>query len=636
MDPVERVVADNALAPELLYRKVSFVRPKQADAVSAASPFRSFADRVRSREEWKFFSVLPRASPGITAAWWVLIVARGALPALFTVTVAATVTAVDQDRSPHGPLIAAGLVFVTVQLLGPLHAQVGANLGERLSCWLHDRLLVATTGPPGVTHLESRELTDRLTGARDFDLGIAGPPMHLSLGIIAGGLVEVVAGLGQAAVLAAYAWWAPLLVGGAWASTHWLLRESSVWGDRDDGEVLDARRQAEYAYRQAVDSPAAKELRLFGLSDWTVARFTRSRRRLVDLRWQATQLRRKPLGRTILVLVAANGLLLWSLAHDAVAGSVGIGEVVLFAQATAGVSTLAFGGLSWALPPAAHSVAAVLALETEMAEAGRLTTGERSADALPRTALRFRQVGFTYPGADRPVLDGLDLTIEAGTSLAVVGLNGAGKTTLAKLVCGLYEPTRGAVEADGVDLRELDVRSWRRRVTAVFQDFVHYEMPLRVNVAPLGAPDETIEAALFDAGDAGVADLDTILARGYDDGTELSGGQWQRVAVARALCAVRQGAAVVVLDEPTAQLDVRGEAEIFDRILGATRGCTTLLISHRFSTVRHADRICVLEAGRVAELGTHDELMALVDGRYRRMFDLQASRFVAEEPDVVG
>jgi ATP-binding cassette, subfamily B, bacterial len=280
----------------------------------------------------------------------------------------------------------------------------------------------------------------------------------------------------------------------------------------------------------------------------------------------------------------------------------------------------------------------VLALEEEMAAAGQLAStgqlaaGERDAAGRPRTAVCFRQVGFTYPAAGRAVLDGLDLSIEAGTSLAVVGLNGAGKTTLAKLVCGLYEPTRGAVEVDGIDLREFDPGEWRRRVTAVFQDFVRYEMPLRVNVAPLGAPDEMIAAALADAGASQVAELDTLLGSGYADGTDLSGGQWQRVAVARALCAVRQGAGVIVLDEPTAQPDVRGEAEIFQRILNATRGCTTLLISHRFSTVRHADRICVLEGGRVAELGTHDELMAL-GGRYRRMFDLQASRFVEGEAE---
>jgi ABC-type multidrug transport system fused ATPase/permease subunit len=155
---------------------------------------------------------------------------------------------------------------------------------------------------------------------------------------------------------------------------------------------------------------------------------------------------------------------------------------------------------------------------------------------------------------------------------------------------------------------------------------------MRDNVAPSGARDEAIEDALKEAGAEHLARLDTILARGYEGGTELSGGQWQRVALARALCAVHMGAGVVLLDEPTAQLDVRGEAEIFQRLLSATRRCTTILISHRFSTVRHADRICVLEGGRVIELGTHDELMARA-GRYRTMFDLQAQRFGAEDEE---
>ena len=144
-----------------------------------------------------------------------------------------------------------------------------------------------------------------------------------------------------------------------------------------------------------------------------------------------------------------------------------------------------------------------------------------------------------------------------------------------------------------------------------------------------------MRAALTDAGAANLAELDTILARGYEGGTDLSGGQWQRVALRRALCAVRTGAGIVLLDEPTAQLDVRGEAEIFDRILAATRHATTILISHRFSTVRHADRICVLEQGRVVELGTHDELMA-AGGRYWTMFDLQASRFGADGDEEEG
>jgi ABC-type multidrug transport system fused ATPase/permease subunit len=313
-------------------------------------------------------------------------------------------------------------------------------------------------------------------------------------------------------------------------------------------------------------------------------------------------------------------------------GRIELDRLVVFAQAAIGASLIAFGGLNWALDGAAAPVAAVLRLEPAMGPAGALVSGERAADAMPATEIRFRNVSFAYPRVDQPVLEGFDLAIPAGSSLAIVGQNGAGKTTLAKLLCRLYDPVSGGIEVDGVDLRELEIESWRTRVTAVFQDFIRFELPLRDNVAPHGAPDDVILAALEEAGASALADLETPLARGYPGGTDLSGGQWQRVALARALCAVRQGAGLVLLDEPTAQLDVRGEAEIFDRILAATRHATTILISHRFSTVRHADRICVLEQGRVIELGTHDELMA-EGGRYRTMFELQAQRFGASTDD---
>ncbi len=270
-----------------------------------------------------------------------------------------------------------------------------------------------------------------------------------------------------------------------------------------------------------------------------------------------------------------------------------------------------------------------------MGPAGALvapTKPPRWADGMPAREIRFRGLTFAYPRSGRPVLEGFDLAVPAGSSLAIVGQNGAGKTTLAKLLCRLYDPQGGAIEVDGVDLRDLDLPGWRARVAAVFQDFIRFELPLRDNVAPAGAPDDVVLAALAEAGAGGLAALDTPLARGYQGGTELSGGQWQRIALARALCAVRLGAGLVLLDEPTAQLDVRGEAEIFDRILAATRQATTILISHRFSTVRHADRICVLEQGRVIELGTHHELMA-ERGRYRTMFELQAKRFGATEDE---
>ncbi|HTM25715.1 MAG TPA: ABC transporter ATP-binding protein [Vicinamibacterales bacterium] len=588
--------------------------------------------RWRARQEWIFFGVLPRADRPLAWLWWVVLILRGVLPAVFAIAMGTLVGAVQRGGSLAAPLALAGTVFVLLQILTPIHQAVSANLGDRAAAWLYDRLTDACVRPPGMGHLEDPKLTSDLTVARDFDLGMTGPPLSISMDFIAGGLVEMVGGLASAAVLAAYAWWAPILLGGAWLATHWLLRESAVWRDRNTQEVRGAQRDADYAYRLAVDPPASKELRLFGLADWTIDRFVERRMRLHALQYAATRLRERPLAWSVALVIGANLVVFWSLASAVSNGTLSLGRLVVFAQSAIGASTIAFGGLNWVLDGSAAPVAAVMRLEAAMAPAGALPSGRRRADGVPRREIRFRALTFGYPGGP-PVLDAFDLSIPAGSSLAIVGQNGAGKTTLAKLLCRLYDPASGSIEVDGVDLREFDLASWRSRVAAVFQDFIRLELPLRDNVAPAGAPDQIVRAALDEAGAAALADLDTVLARGYDGGTDLSGGQWQRVALARALCAVKLGAGVVLLDEPTAQLDVRGESEIFDRVLAATRHCTTVLISHRFSTVRHADRICVLEHGRVIELGTHDELMAR-NGRYRTMFDLQAQRFnIADEEE---
>ncbi|MBA2354501.1 MAG: ABC transporter ATP-binding protein [Acidobacteria bacterium] len=596
-------------------------------------------ERLTARKEWQFFSVLPRAAPGLAAAWWTVLVLRGLLPAAFAIAMGALVGAVQRGDSLSTSLAVAGTVFVLLQVLNPVHQAISANLGDRTAAWLYDRLTEACVRPLGVRHLEDPTLTSDLTVAREFDLGMTGPPLSMAIDFIANGLVLMIVGVASSLILAGFAWWAPLILAGAWLATHWLLRESAIWRDRNTAEVRGAQRDADYAYRLAVDAPASKELRLFGLADWTIERFIARRTRLYQLQHAATRLRERPVIWSMLLVTSANVLVFWRLASAAAAGALDLGEVVVYLQSAIGVSALAFGGFSWAIDGASAPVAAVLRLEPAMRPLGELRSGPRSATGTPRHEIRLCDVSFTYPSGDATspsatprVLDHVDLTIPAGSSLAIVGLNGAGKTTIAKLLCRFYDPQHGAIEVDGVDLREFDLESWRSRITAVFQDFIRLELPLRDNVAPAGAPDAVVHAALASAGATDLAALDTVLARGYDGGTDLSGGQWQRVALARALASVTLGAGVVLLDEPTAQLDVRGEAEIFERLLAATRHCTTILISHRFSTVRRADRICVLEHGCVSELGTHDQLMAL-GGRYRTMFDLQARRFAATDDD---
>src|SRR5215469_15962125 len=219
----------------------------------------SMWDHLKKRAEWKFFGVLPKADRSLAIAWWTALW----LPAVFAIAMGVLVGAVERGSGLLTPLVAVGVVFVLLQTLPSLHQAVSANLGSRTAAWLYDQLTIACVEPPGMGHLEDSRLTADLTMARDFDLGISGPPLNIAMDFIASGLVEMVGGILSAAVLAAYRWWAPLLLAGAWLSTHWLLRESGVWRDRNTDEVREAQRHADYAYRLAVDPPAAKELRLF-------------------------------------------------------------------------------------------------------------------------------------------------------------------------------------------------------------------------------------------------------------------------------------------------------------------------------------------------------------------------------------
>src|SRR5689334_8759143 len=305
--------------------------------------------RLRARKEWSFAGVLFKADATLATVWWTLLILRGLLPALFALAMGALVGAVERHEPLIIPLAVVGLVFVLLQVLTPIHQATGANLGSRTSAWLYDRLTAACVAPPGMGHLENPALTSDLTMARDFDLGITGPPMSISMDFIAGGLVEMIGGLASAAVLAAYSWWAPCLLAVAWLATHWLLRESAVWKDRNTEEVRDAQRHADYTYRLAVEAPAAKELRLFGLSDWVVERFRQRRRRLFDLRWEATRLRERPMIWSLLLVLAANVAVFWSLGAAGADGALPLGRLVTFASAAVSTSMIAFGGLSWAL-----------------------------------------------------------------------------------------------------------------------------------------------------------------------------------------------------------------------------------------------------------------------------------------------
>ena len=341
--------------------------------------------------------------------------------------------------------------------------------------------------------------------------------------------------------------------------------------------------------------------------------------------------------RTQGMLAGAHVAVFAYLGHAATSGRIGLGTFTAAVAATLGLTSLTTTSHEDdAVDFGMASLDAVARIEARAATPTSQPRGTAPAEGLPARCIRFEDVTFTYPGAERPALHGLTLELPAGRAVAIVGANGAGKTTLVKLLARLYEPDSGRILVDGTDLADLDPAGWRRRLAVIFQDFERYELPARDNIGfgalELRDDDEALAAAVGRAGAADVVarlpdGLDTILSRRYPGGVDLSGGEWQKVALARALLAVGAGARVLVLDEPTANLDVRAEAELFDDFLEMTAACTTVLVSHRFSTVRRAELIYVLDpGGRVVESGSHDELVDR-QGRYAQLFALQAARF---------
>ncbi|MEV4562129.1 ATP-binding cassette domain-containing protein, partial [Nonomuraea sp. NPDC049419] len=272
-------------------------------------------------------------------------------------------------------------------------------------------------------------------------------------------------------------------------------------------------------------------------------------------------------------------------------------------------------------------------------EAGPTAADIPAGDELP--AIELHDVWFRYPGAEEDVLKGLNLRIRSGERLALVGVNGAGKSTLVKLIAGILRPTAGKVIVNGVDLAarsDEELAGWQRRLAPVPQDFLRLPSTAIDNVVLASPHDERLvaETAAQSGADRTVARLshgwNTTLHKSFDEGVDLSGGEWQRMALARALYALRSGASFLILDEPAAALDVRAEADLVERYLQLTSSATSLVISHRFSVVRPADRICLLQDGSIIETGTHEDLMAL-GGRYSAMFNQQADRYVEGAAD---
>jgi ATP-binding cassette subfamily B protein len=545
-----------------------------------------------------------------------------------------------------GVLVAVGLAVAALLLqavLVPFQAAFSELISRRVDGTCARRLMRAALAEAPLELLERPDLLDKMGDARRGLVEHSTTPGAAVAGLIAlvaryvqlaGGVVLTGVVLGPVAALVITA---AALVGrfgerGAQARYSVLRSRSAA-----------ARRKAYYVLDTGSSPAAAKEIRMLGTLPWWRERGDRESASYLGPQWRARRrIRLVPFTVYSLVVLAATLAVLLILRDTADRGGLSVLGLSLAVQAI--LVPLRFGVY---FPEAdaqtqdgMQAYGSILAIEQAAARqpADRRRPGGRPAGQTPVTAVTFEKVSFSYPGSGHDVLRELDLEFPAGTSTAIVGLNGAGKTTLVKLLSRLYQPTGGRISVDGTALDEFDSRSWQRRLAVIYQDYVRYELDAAANIG-LGAPEhmgdpEALHRAAEWAGAAEViATLPngpaTVLSSRYSGGVDLSGGQWQRIALARALFAVHAGASVLVLDEPTAQLDVRAEVAFFDRFLEITRGLTTVVISHRFSTVRRADRIAVLDRGRITEQGSHDELMA-AGGQYAELFELQARRFTDE------
>ena len=401
------------------------------------------------------------------------------------------------------------------------------------------------------------------------------------------------------------------------------------WGSR-------LLRRMNYLVTLVTTDSYAKEVKLFGLGSYFIKRY----RLIADAFYGSQQrqvVRRYSVGYLwgILSILVTSATYLY-VALQAVTGRLTLGDLTLYTTAAQSVQGSIQGILAGFTGMYEHNL--YLSNLFELMETRTVLPAAAEPIDVPkplRGEIRFEHVSFAYSGASSNALTDLSFTVKPGETLAVVGRNGAGKTTLFKLICRLYDPIEGRILIDGVDIRDYEPNELRRQIGAMFQDYVTYQATAAENIGLGDLPQIDDRQAILNAAKEGGADelidklpagYDTALGKWFDSGVNLSGGEWQKVALARAFM---REAPILLLDEPTAALDAQAEYDLFERLKSLTSGKTAVYISHRFSTVRRADRILFLEHGRLVEEGTHEELMRL-DGRYSRLFRMQAAAYTGD------
>lgn len=596
-------------------------------------------ERASGRQAWQLLWQTSRGLSLGTVAW---VVGSAVLPPLVVIALGAVVGAVP-DAIRHGmsstagsrltlALIIAALVYATSLILDPIGTALSTAASTRLTADLQHRLMLAVSRPIGVGHLEDSAVLDRVARAEGSLTGyFPGDAPVTWAGLVA----SRISGLLGCLIVMKFVWWLGPLLLLMWLGVRRLVLGAVVRQATDlRGQTTEMRR-AWYLIGVGSKPRDAKEVRVFGLAEFLATRFRTEYRRAIAVGQTGLADLHRKAGLAFLIVLAGYAGALVAVAELARHGRISLTSLAILLPmlaVTMSAGSVSFDDitLTWALA----GLPDVDRLEQDLSPT-TLSAGIPVPHNHPRQQLKLDQVRFRYPGQDRDVLSGVDLELPAGTSTAIVGVNGAGKSTLVSLLARLRDPAAGSISVDGVDLRNYDPVSWQRNVALMPQEPARFPVSLYDNIA-FGAIEHRDDEAGVRAvaAQAGVTDFldrlvhgwDTVLHRQLTGGTDLSGGQWQRLALARALFATRHGAGLLILDEPTANLDVRAEAQFYRHFFDITHGLTTVVISHRFATVRQADVICVLDGGVITERGTHAELLDR-QGSYARMYRVQAARF---------
>ena len=550
------------------------------------------------------------------------------------------------------------VLFFLTHLADSARSALGRALGRRVTGRLGERVMGAASEPTTVGHLEDAVYLGRISRARGAGT-IDMPPGEAVFGFSTRSTLWVTA-IGSAGLLTGVVWWLGPIVFVVFTLLHSRLVRNYRKAVVETVNQTTELRRTSYLRDVPTTPGAAREVRLFGLAGFFRDAYHAEWRTNMAEVWR----RRRDHDLFVVVVVLVTGTAVASVfcylayraatrADGTTVGDLAIGGLAVRAllqvlRADDDDLRMGFGGKAAgealtfpavepvgepAVEPLAEPVAGPVAEPAvEPVAAPRVPSPAKpvSAGAIACEDLRFR-----YGGNAGEVLHGIDLTVPAGQSLAIVGLNGAGKTTLARLIAGLDAPSGGSLRVGGTPVDDAGRRDWQRQVVAVFQDFGRYELTVRDNIAfgslPHADDEEGLRAVARQAGLLEFIERlphgwDTVMSSGYAGGVDASGGEWQRIAIARALFGLRHGAQLLIMDEPAASLDPRAEAQLYDTFHELTAGATTIAISHRFATVRKAERVVVLEDGRIIEDGTHEDLLT-ADGRYAELFRLQAKRF---------